>query len=76
MTALLSLTLDLVASTFYQKREQPETAEPVKRAYFRRTLLRQNLFSYQRANGLNYREAVSFILPIPNLIHKHGKRKV
>jgi len=31
MTALLSLTVDLVTSTFYQKREQAKTAEPVKK---------------------------------------------
>jgi len=31
MAALLSLTLDLVTSTFYQKREQAGTAEPIKK---------------------------------------------
>jgi hypothetical protein len=31
MTALLSLTVDLVTSRFYQKREQAGTAEPVKK---------------------------------------------
>jgi len=32
MTALFSLTLDLVTSTFYQKREQAGTAEPMKQS--------------------------------------------
>jgi hypothetical protein len=31
MTALLSLTVDLGTSTFYQKREQAGTAEPVRK---------------------------------------------
>jgi hypothetical protein len=31
MTALLSLTVDLVTSTFYQKRKQAGTAEPKKK---------------------------------------------
>jgi len=31
MTALLSLTVDLVTSTFYQKGKQAGTAEPVKK---------------------------------------------
>jgi hypothetical protein len=31
MTVLLSLTVDLGTSTFYQKREQAGTAEPVKK---------------------------------------------
>jgi hypothetical protein len=31
MTALLSLTVDLITSTFYQKRKQAGTAEPVKK---------------------------------------------
>jgi len=31
MTALLSLTVDLVTSRFYQKREQAGTADPVKK---------------------------------------------
>jgi len=31
MTALLSLTMDLGTSTFYQKREQAKTAEPLKK---------------------------------------------
>jgi hypothetical protein len=31
MTALLSLIVDLVTPRFYQKREQAETAEPVKK---------------------------------------------
>jgi hypothetical protein len=31
MTALLSLSVDLVTSRFYQKREQAETTEPVKK---------------------------------------------
>jgi hypothetical protein len=31
MTALLSLTVDLITSTFYQKREQTGTAGPVKK---------------------------------------------
>jgi len=44
MTALLSLIVDLVTSTFYQKREQAGTAEPMKQGegisqehYFPRT---------------------------------------
>jgi hypothetical protein len=32
MTALLSLTVDLVTFTFYQKREQAGTAEPMKQS--------------------------------------------
>jgi len=31
MTVLLSLTVDLVTSTFYQKREHAGTAEPVRK---------------------------------------------
>jgi hypothetical protein len=31
MTVLLSLTVDLETSTFYQKREQAGTAEPLKK---------------------------------------------
>jgi hypothetical protein len=31
MTALLSLTVDLITSTFYQKRKQAGTAEPVRK---------------------------------------------
>jgi hypothetical protein len=31
MTALLSLTVDLITPTFYQKREQPGTAGPMKK---------------------------------------------
>jgi len=31
MTALLSLTVDLITSTFYQKREQAKTASPMKK---------------------------------------------
>jgi hypothetical protein len=31
MTSLLSLTVDLVTSTFYQKRKQAGTTEPVKK---------------------------------------------
>jgi hypothetical protein len=31
MTVLLSLTVDLITSTFYQKREQAGTAETVKK---------------------------------------------
>jgi len=32
MTALLSLTVDLITSTFYQKREQAGTAEAVMKS--------------------------------------------
>jgi hypothetical protein len=54
--------VDLVTSTFYQKGRQTGTAKTQEGdgGPFR-TVLRQNLFSYQRANWLNYREAVSFI---------------
>jgi hypothetical protein len=31
MTALLSINVDLVTPTFYQKREQTETAETMKK---------------------------------------------
>jgi len=31
MTVLLSLTVDLITSTFYQKREQAGTAGPMKK---------------------------------------------
>jgi hypothetical protein len=31
MTTLLSLTVDLITPTFYQKREQPGTAGPMKK---------------------------------------------
>jgi hypothetical protein len=31
MTVLLSLIVDLITSTFYQKREQAGTAEPLKK---------------------------------------------
>jgi len=33
MTALLSLRVDLITSTFYQKRKQAGTAEPVKKKH-------------------------------------------
>jgi len=59
--------VDLVTSTFYQKREQAGTAEPMKQGEgisqihsFTRT------FSVvKELTVLNYREAVSFSLPIP-----------
>jgi hypothetical protein len=54
--------VDLITSTFYQKREQADTAEPMKQSesiseehYFPRT------FSVvDELTVLNYREAVSF----------------
>jgi hypothetical protein len=58
--------VDLVTSTFYQKREQAGTAESMKQGkgisqehHFPRT------FSVvKELMVLNYREAVSFILPL------------
>jgi hypothetical protein len=74
MTALLSINVDLVTSTFYQKRGQAETAKTPEEdgGYPWEKVLRQNLFCCQRANCLNYREAVSFILPIQPIEKERG----
>jgi len=65
MTALLSLTVDLVTSTFYQKREQAGTAEPMKQG---EGISQEHCFPttfsvVKELTVLNYRETVSFILP-------------
>ena len=63
MTALLSLTVDLVTSTFYRKREQPGTAEPVKQSegISEEHCLPGSNSVVKELTVLNYREAVSFI---------------
>jgi hypothetical protein len=65
LNRILAAIKDLVTSPFYQKGRQTGTAKTQEGdgGSFR-IVLRQNLFSYQRANCLNYRGAVSFILPI------------
>jgi hypothetical protein len=64
--------VDLVTSTFYQKGRQTGTAKTLEGegGSPRRTVLRQNLFSCQRTNCLNYREAVSFIYNYPQLFYQ------
>jgi hypothetical protein len=65
MAALLSFTVDLVTSTFYQKRKQAGTAEPMKKSegISKERCFPRTFSVVKELTVLNYREAVSFILP-------------
>ncbi len=66
MTALLSLTVDLVTSTFYQKERQAGTAKTCEGdgGSPKETPFPQSYSVVKELMVLNYREAVSFILPL------------
>ncbi len=65
MTALLSLTVDLVTSTFYQKERLAGTAKTCEGdgGSPKETPFPQSYSVVKELMVLNYREAVSFIFP-------------